>query len=163
MTQEQAIDLMDIALGRDAPAPGVLYLIGYGAAAPDTFFGAVAAVNPDICLDIRLKPWGWHERYRGPRFLADLRAAGAREVRHDQRLGNPGHFDDGGMRLADERALAPLAVALAAGQSVMVVCGCGRGEGCHRSLVAKRLADQVPGLEVRELGPLPSARATGGV
>lgn len=141
-------------------AHGVLLLIGYGGAAPDAFFAAVAAAAPDECVDIRLKPWGWHERYRSGRFLAELREASGGSARHEPGLGNPGHFDQRGMRLSDERALLPLVAALAAGHRLLLICGCGRGDACHRSLVAARLREQLPDLEVCELGPLPSAPRT---
>ena len=137
-------------------AYGRLILTGYGNAEPKAFLAALAEAHPAEIVDVRLKPWGWHADYRGEAFLAALLALpGVEEARHDPRLGNPGRFDEAGMRLADEKGLNDLWRALRAGRDVAIVCGCGKLAGCHRRLIAERLAAVLPGLELVDL-PAPA-------
>lgn len=147
----------------DVSAPkllGRLILTGYGNAEPAAFFAALASEHPQEAVDIRLKPWGWHRDYRGEDFLAALREqAGVKNARHDARLGNPGRFDEDGMRLADEKGLNDIWRALHAGHDVAIICGCGKAEGCHRTLIATRLRDVDPALEVVDL-PAPRRAPT---
>lgn len=138
---------------------GRLILTGYGNAEPAAFFAALAAESPDEAVDIRLKPWGWHPDYRGEAFLAALRErSSVGRARHDPRLGNPGRFDGGGMRLADVKGLNDIWRALRAGHDVAVICGCGKATGCHRSLVATRLREVEADLVVVDLPAPPRAR-----
>lgn len=139
-----------------SPSLGRLILTGYGNAEPEIFFAALAVESPQEAVDIRLKPWGWHADYRGEAFLAALRErAGVTDARHDPRLGNPGRFDEGGMRLADEKGLNDIWRALRAGHDVAVICGCGKLAGCHRRLIAERLTAVLPELEIVDL-PAPT-------
>jgi hypothetical protein len=134
---------------------GKLYLAGYGGTAPDAFFETLRPYGVDVALDIRIAPKGWSPSYTGPEFLRRLvEDGGARRARWARGLGNAGRFDGTGMRLADPGAVADLVSVLDRGLSVVVVCGCGAEEGCHRALVAAKVREIAPDAEIAGI-PMP--------
>jgi hypothetical protein len=131
---------------------GRLLTIGYGNAVPADFFAALADQQVDLALDARLVPYGWHENYRGARFLAALVSEGrVSRARWSERLGNAAKRDGGEMRLADPGAIADLLTVLHRGWRVLVICGCAEVEHCHRRLIADLAQAADPDLIVEHL------------
>ncbi len=135
-----------------------LYLAGYGAADPDSFFAALAGYQIDLALDVRLVPKGWSPRYTGAAMLDGLQTAGARRARWTKRLGNAGRFDGSGMRLDDPSAIADVVLVLNRGFSVLLVCGCGDATKCHRTMIAGLVQAVSPETEVIDVPTIPPVR-----
>ena len=140
----------------DSPALGILYTAGYGNAQPEDFFAGINRVSISLALDIRLKPWGWHQLYRKEAFLRALETeGGAARAKWTERLGNVGKFSGGEMALSDPTAVADLVSMLARGRNVLIICGCGKYETCHRTMVARLARELAPELIVENL-PTPA-------
>ena len=138
-----------------APELGRLLLLGYGGADPEDFFARITTLAPDLALDVRLIPYGWHARYRGQLFLQELRAAGARSARWSHRLGNLAKRDGGPMRLEDPAAVADVVAVLQTGRNVLLICGCAKEAACHRLFIAQQVQEHLPALVVETVPPVP--------
>ena len=137
---------------------GILYTAGYGHAQPEDFFAALRDKPIDLALDARLMPWGWHQLYRKDAFLRALEERGVvKRAKWTERLGNVGKFDGGEMRLSDPSAIADLVSVLARGRNVLIICGCGKYETCHRAMVARLAQELAPELQVEHL-PTPAKK-----
>jgi hypothetical protein len=143
-----------------ATTPPRLYLAGYGNAIPERFFEHMRSCAVDLALDARIFPRGWSPAYCGRAFLGHLVAeGGAARAQHAPGLGNAAKRDGGEMRLADGASLDKLVQRLQTGSVVMVICGCRDGARCHRTLIARLASEQLPELEIIEIGPPPKPLA----
>jgi len=97
-------------------------------------------------IDIRLRANSRMPQWRG---YGLGKALGINRYSHVFSLGNPGAFDDGTMRLADEAIGIRHVEELTASRPAILLCGCRDPGICHRSMVANKLRDR--GHEVVEL------------
>ena len=115
----------------------------------------------DVVVDVRLKPWS----RMLPRFsMPSLRKHLGERYEWMPEFGNLDYRSADQVRLANfPLGNEKLAVRLAQGGSVVLVCGCANVGTCHRRFVAERLAAELGG-EVQHL-PLttPSDADPGGL
>ncbi len=130
-----------------------IYTAGYARWTPEQLRRAVLD-RQALLIDIRYSPRSSREEWGRGALVALL---GSR-YRHEAALGNRNYKGDGPIELAaPERAVPPLAQALASGP-VVLLCACADYRRCHRSVAADFLSDRL-GAPVSHLEPPRRAKA----
>ena len=124
-----------------------LWTIGYRSAEDRECLAALLQPGDEqaacrLLVDIRYLPLSpYHPEWSRKQLLARYR----HRYRHLRALGNK-HYHDPGLpiRLVDEQAgLVCLAGFLQAGWDIVLLCACADAKGCHRTLVAEHLQQQI--------------------
>ena len=126
----------------------VISTIGYQKWAQDPD-GLIRVLSQfDLVVDVRLKPWS----RMMPRFsMPSLKKHLGERYEWMPEFGNLDYRSADQVRLANfPLGKEKLAVRLAQGQTVVLLCGCANIGTCHRRLVAERLAAELGG-EVQHL------------
>ena len=122
----------------------IIFTAGYSGHTPAQLLAIAESLDARV-LDIRFKPksrtMGWSKDE-----LSEL--LGARYMTVPE-LGNPGAFDSGPMRLADEQKGLDFVHQMAKLGRVILLCQCPDFDSCHRKLVSEKLAAR--GLTTQEL------------
>jgi hypothetical protein len=122
----------------------LIHTAGYAGRSPEQLRRAVKNLGARV-LDIRHKPVSRQAPWRRDQLMRVF----GKDYEHLPQLGNPGAFDDGPMRLSDERGGIAYVLEQAKTSPLILLCGCADARTCHRSLVARLLQEQ--GAPTREL------------
>jgi hypothetical protein len=98
----------------------------------------LVAVHNAVLVDVRLNPISrkpGFNKYRLARTLGESRYV------HVQAFGNVNHRAGGAVRLKDPQEGLDSVLPLLAGRNIMLICGCKDAATCHRSDVARLIAE----------------------
>ena len=130
-----------------------LYTIGCnGIPEPEEMAVTLREHGVEVLVDVRLRPYG-HKFLFNKKRLEDvqgpMKSAGL-DYLHIVELGNAGK-DEGLIRLKDEvKGLERLSGEVTR-RVVAVMCQCKEPEECHRSDVAEKMGERMPGLRIEHL------------
>jgi uncharacterized protein (DUF488 family) len=150
-----ALPLVEAPPSDVASAP-TIYTMGYAGWAPADLRDEVVRLGAAL-IDVRIAPTS-----KSPQWRKDALAALLGPIyTHLPALGNRNAFSGGPAELADpEGAVGPVAALLARGP-VVLLCGCGNPDRCHRGLAASFLAERLGGEVVHIPSPTRQKRTDG--
>ena len=135
-------------------ASDTLYTVGCnGIPEPAEMVGLLREHGVEVLIDVRWKPSArFKPQFNRPKLeqaQGPMKTAGL-DYLHIVELGNVGK-DTGAMRLKDEaKGLALLSDEMKR-RVVAIMCQCKEPEECHRSVVARKMTERMPGLRVEHL------------
>ena len=135
-------------------ASDTLYTVGCnGIPEPAEMVGLLREHGVEVLIDVRWKPSArFKPQFNRPKLeqaQGPMKTAGL-DYLHIVELGNVGK-DTGAMRLKDEaKGLALLSDEMKR-RVVAIMCQCKEPEECHRSVVARKMTERMPGLRIEHL------------
>lgn len=121
-----------------------IFTAGYGGHPARSLILAAREMDA-LVLDIRHTP-----RSKAPGYdQKELKSTLDSRYFHVPDLGNLNYANGGAIKLANAKRGIPWVLRLAALHSVILLCGCGQFESCHRAVVSQRLAGL--GIKTQEL------------
>lgn len=137
-----------------------LYLIGYGNQVPERFFerleGSLPTQNGDSCLliDVRRNRRSWAWSYSGPQVEFVVKKRGHQYIWLHE-LGNVGNASHVGLINEPAGLMALEQQIRHSKRPVVLLCAELRSRDCHRSVVARKLAERLESdgdeLEIRPI------------
>ena len=134
-------------------ASDTLYTVGCnGIPEPAEMVGLLREHGVEVLIDVRERPYGRKVLFNKKKLEdthGPVNSAGL-DYLHIVELGNEGRHT-GAMRLRDEaKGLARLSDEMKR-RVVAIMCQCKEPEECHRSVVARKMTERMPGLRIEHL------------
>lgn len=123
---------------------GTIYTLGYSQWKAAATLERLMRQPRTFLLDVRFQPVSrWNPEWN----RAELAARYGEQYRWERRLGNVNYWSrDRGIQLpaGSQDAVCEAASLICAGTSLVLLCACADERACHRSFVAKLIADVLP-------------------
>ena len=130
-----------------------LYTVGYGGIPePEEMTALLSAHGVEALVDIRVRPFGRKVLFNKKKLedtYGPVKSAGL-DYLHIVELGNEGK-GTGVIRLKDAAKGLALLSDEVQSRVVAIMCVCREPEECHRSVVARKMSEQMPGLRIEHL------------
>ena len=156
-----------IASRRDSPQmvavpkmpSNTLYTVGYGGIPePEEMTALLSEHGVEVLVDIRVRPFGRKVLFNKKKLedtYGPVKSAGL-DYLHIVELGNEGK-GTGAIRLKDAAKGLALLSNEVKSRVVAIMCVCREPVACHRSVVARKMSEQMPGLRIEHLRALSQA------
>ena len=136
-----------------------LYTVGYGGIPePEEMTALLSEHGVEVLVDIRVRPFGRKVLFNKKKLedtYGPVKSAGL-DYLHIVELGNEGK-GTGVIRLKDAAKGLALLSDEVKSRVVAIMCVCREPEECHRSVVARKMSEQIPGLRIEHLRALSQA------
>ena len=136
-----------------------LYTVGYGGIPePEEMTALLSEHGVEVLVDIRVRPFGRKVLFNKKKLedtYGPVKSAGL-DYLHIVELGNEGK-GTGVIRLKDAAKGLALLSDEVKSRGVAIMCVCREPEECHRSVVARKMSEQMPGLRIEHLRALSQA------
>ena len=136
-----------------------LYTVGYGGIPePEEMTALLSEHGVEVLVDIRVRPFGRKVLFNKKKLedtYGPVKSAGL-DYLHIVELGNEGK-GTGVIRLKDAAKGLALLSDEVKSRVVAIMCVCREPEECHRSVVARKMSEQMPGLRIEHLRALSQA------
>ena len=133
-----------------------LYTVGYGGIPePEEMTALLREHGVEVLVDIRVRPFGYKVLFNKKKLEAPygpVKSAGL-DYLHIVELGNEGK-GTGVIRLKDAAKGLALLSDEVKSRVVAIMCVCREPAKCHRSVVARKMSKQMPGLRIEHLRAL---------
>ena len=136
-----------------------LYTVGYGGIPePEEMTALLRQHGVEVLVDIRVRPFGYKVLFNKKKLedtYGPVKSAGL-DYLHIVELGNEGK-GTGTIRLKDAAKGLALLSDEVKSRVVAIMCVCRGPEECHRSVVARKMSERMPGLRIEHLRALSQA------
>ena len=125
-----------------------LYTYGYEKQTLEDLISTAEQLNAKV-VDVRYRPTSKNEQWTG----SWLKAVLGKRYLHCDLLGNRNYKSNTISLVNEHGGLAFLKQGLDKGKTIILLCMENNPKGCHRTYIAKKMMDMVPGLEIEHILP----------